>query len=94
MWKYRIWRTKLKLTYSHSKYNENLKEVKDIVNNLKTTITPKENYALKSEDKDMLTTYIDSVSKTNNKFKKALTLSITLNNADKELKKHRKMILN
>ena len=68
------------------------KEVKDIVDNLKTTLTSKEKYVLKQEDKDKLTTYIDSVSKTNDSFKKVQTLSITLNNVDEELKENREKI--
>lgn len=68
------------------------KEVKDIVNDLKTTITSKEKYVLKQEDKDKLVSYIDSVSKTNEEFKQIQTLSVTLSNVDDELKENREKI--
>ena len=62
------------------------KEVKDIINDLKTTLTSKEKYVLKKEDKDKLVSYINSVSKTNEEFKQIQTLSVTLSNVDEELK--------
>lgn len=68
------------------------KEVKDIINDLKTTITSKEKYVLKQEDKDKLASYIDSVSETNEEFKKIQTLSVTLSNVDDELKENREKI--
>ena len=68
------------------------KEVKDIINDLKTTITSKEKYVLKQEDKDKLVSYINSVSKTNEKFKQIQTLSVTLSNVDEELKENREKI--
>ena len=68
------------------------KEAKDIINDLKTTITSKEKYVLKQEDKDKLVSYINSVSKTNEKFKQIQTLSVTLSNVDEELKENREKI--
>ena len=68
------------------------KEVKDIINDLKTTLTSKDKYVLKQEDKDKLVSYIDSVSKTNEEFKQIQTLSVTLSNVDEELKENRKKI--
>ena len=64
------------------------KEVKEIINDLKTTLTSKEKYVLKQEDKDKLVCYIDSVSKTNDEYKKIQTLSVTLNNVDTEIKEN------
>ena len=68
------------------------KEAKDIINDLKTTITSKEKYVLKQEDKDKLVSYINSVSKTNEEFKQIQTLSVTLSNVDDELKENREKI--
>lgn len=68
------------------------KEVKEIITNLKTTLTSKEKYVLKQEDKDKLVSYIDSVSKTNEEYKKIQTLSVTLNNVDTEIKENRDKI--
>ncbi len=64
------------------------KEVKEIITDLKTTLTSKEKYVLKQEDKDKLVSYIDSVSKTNDEYKKIQTLSVTLNNVDAEIKEN------
>ena len=68
------------------------KETKKIVNDLKNTLTSKDKYVLKQEEKDKIISYIDSVSKTNEEFKKVQTLSITLNNVDSELKENREKI--
>ncbi len=68
------------------------KEVKEIITDLKTTLTSKEKYVLKQEDKDKLVSYIDSVSKTNDEYKKVQTLSVTLNNVDTEIKENRDKI--
>lgn len=68
------------------------KEVKEIVTDLKTTLTSKEKYVLKQEDKEKLVSYIDFVSKTNDEYKKIQTLSVTLNNVDTEIKKNRDKI--
>ena len=68
------------------------KEVKEIINDLKTTLTSKEKYVLKQEDKEKLVSYIDSVSKTNDEYKKIQTLSVTLNNVETEIKENRNKI--
>ena len=68
------------------------KEVKEIITDLKTTLTSKEKYVLKQEDKDKLVSYIDSVSKTNDEYKKIQTLSVTLNNVDTEIKENHEKI--
>jgi hypothetical protein len=68
------------------------KEVKKIINDLKTTLTSKEKYVLKQEDKDKLVSYVDSVSKTNEEYKNIQTLSVTLNNVDTEIKENHEKI--
>lgn len=68
------------------------KEVKNIITDLKTTLTSKEKHVLKQEDKDKLVSYIDSVSKTNDEYKKVQTLSVTLNNVDTEIKENHNKI--
>ena len=68
------------------------KEVKEIITDLKTTLTSKEKYVLKQEDKEELVSYIDSVSKTNEEYKKIQTLSVTLNNVDTEIKENHEKI--
>ncbi len=68
------------------------KEVKEIITDLKTTLTSKEKYVLKQEDKDKLVSYIDSVSKTNEEYTKIQTLSVILNNVDTEIKENRDKI--
>ncbi len=45
------------------------KNVKTLVNDLKTTITSKDKYVLKQEDKDKIIKFIDKVDKTNNEYK-------------------------
>ena len=52
----------------------------------------KDNYILKQEEKDKLVSYIDSVSKTNEEYKKIQTLSVTLNNVDTEIKENHEKI--
>ena len=68
------------------------KEVKEIITDLKTTLTSREKYVLKQEDKEKLVSYIDSVSKTNEEYKKIQTLSVTLNNVDTEIRENRDKI--
>lgn len=64
------------------------KEVKEIITDLKSTMLKKEKYVLKQQDKEKLVSYIDSVSKTNDEYKKIQTLSVTLNNVDTEIKEN------
>lgn len=52
----------------------------------------KDNYVLKQEDKEKLVSYIDSVSKTNDEYKKIQTLSVTLNNVDTKIKENHNKI--
>ena len=85
--------TKLEIANKKSlELDNNSKEIKNIVDNLKTTITNKDKYVLKQEDKDKLITFIDKVDKTNNEYKNIQNLSVTLNNVDEELKENREKI--
>ena len=85
--------TKLEIVNKKSlELDNNSKEVKNIVDNLKTTIINKDKYVLKQEDKDKLITFIDKVDKTNNEYKNIQTLSVTLNNVHEELKENREKI--
>jgi len=72
--------------------DNNTKEVKEIIDDLKPTMLKKDNYILKQEDKEKLSTFLDSVSKTNEEYKKIQTLSVTLNNVDNEIKENHKKI--
>ena len=71
---------------------ESTKDVKTIVKDLKTTLTSKDKYILKQEDKDKIINFIDKVDKTNNEYQNIQELSITLNNVDEELKYNREQI--
>ena len=83
------------LEIASKKSNEldnNSNEVKNIVDSLKTTITNKDKYILKQEDKDKIDKFIQQVDSTNNEYKETQELSITLNNVDTELQENRKKI--
>ncbi|MGN1298534.1 MAG: hypothetical protein ACI4UE_00905 [Candidatus Scatovivens sp.] len=69
-----------------------LKEVKEIINDLKPTLIKKDNYILKQEDKDKIEKYINQVDKTNDEYKNIQTLSITLNNVDNQIQENQKEI--
>ena len=71
---------------------EKIKDVKTIVKDLKTTLTTKDKYILKQEDKNKIINFIDKVDKTNNEYQNIQELSITLNNVDEELKYNRELI--
>lgn len=71
---------------------ESTKDVKTLVIDLKTTITSKDKYILKQEDKDKIINFIDKVDKTNNEYQNIQELSITLTNVDEELKYNREQI--
>lgn len=72
--------------------DNNSNEVKDIVNNLKTTLTNKDKYVLKQTDKDKIDKFIQQVDSTNKEYKKMQKLSITLNDVDTELQENREKI--
>ena len=71
---------------------ESTKYVKGLVNDLKTTLTSKDKYVLKQEDKDKIIKFIDKVDKTNNEYQNIHELSITLTDVDEELKYNREQI--
>lgn len=71
---------------------ESTNNVKTLVNDLKTTLTSKDKYVLKQEDKDKIIKFIDKVDKTNNEYQNIQELSITLNSVDEELKYNREQI--
>ncbi len=71
---------------------ETTKDVKNLVKDLKTTLTLKDKYILKQEDKDKIINFIDKVDKTNNEYQNIQELSITLTNVDEELKYNRERI--
>ena len=72
--------------------DDNSKKIKKLVDNLKPTLTNKEKYVLKEEDKKKLEDYIESVNDTNKDYKNMKALSIILDNVDYELKNNRKKI--
>ncbi len=71
---------------------ESTKDVKELVEDLKTTLTSKDKYILKQEDKDKIIKFIDKVNKTNSEYQNIQELSITLTNVDEELKYNREQI--
>ena len=71
---------------------ESTKDVKELVEDLKTTLTSKDKYILKQEDKDKIINFIDKVNKTNSEYQNIQELSITLTNVDEELKYNREQI--
>ena len=67
-------------------------EIKEIVDNLKTTITSKDKYVLKQDDKDKINNFIQQVNSTNDEYRKMQKLSVTLSNVDTELQENREKI--
>ena len=72
--------------------DNNSNEVKEIVDNLKTTITSKDKYVLKQDDKEKIVNFIQQVNSTNDEYKRMQRLSVTLNNVDTELQGNREKI--
>ena len=72
--------------------DNNSNEVKEIVDNLKTTITSKDKYVLKQDDKEKIVNFIQQVNSTNDEYKKMQRLSVTLNNVDTELQGNKEKI--
>lgn len=73
-------------------FDNNSNEVKKIVDNLKTTMTSKDKYVLKQDDKDKILNFLQQVNDTNSEYWKMKELSITLNNVDDELNNNRDKI--
>lgn len=71
---------------------ESTKDIKTLVKDLKNTLTSKDKYILKQEDKNKIINFIDKVDKTNDEYQNIQELSITLNNVDEELKYNREQI--
>ncbi len=72
--------------------DNNSNEVKEIVDNLKTTLTSKDKYVLKQDEKDKIVNFLQQVNSTNDEYKKMQKLSVTLNNVDTELQENREKI--
>ena len=72
--------------------DNNFNKVKEIIDNLKPTLTNKEKYVIKQEDKDKIINFLEQVNSTNSDYKKVQKLSITLNNVDEELNNNRDKI--
>lgn len=72
--------------------DSNSNEVKEIVNNLKTTLTSKDKYVLRQDEKAKIVSFIQQVNSTNDEYKKIQKLSVTLNNVDTELQENREKI--
>ena len=72
--------------------DNNSNDVKDIINNLKTTFTNKDKYVLNKDDKDKIDKFIQQVDLTNKEYKKMQKLSIILNNVETELKENREKV--
>lgn len=86
---------KEKLENANNKSKElssNTNDIKNIINNLKTTPLRKDNYIFKEEDKDKLINYLDKVDKTNQEYQNINELSITLNNVNDELTENKNKI--
>ena len=72
--------------------DSNSNKVKEIVNNLKTTLTSKDKYVLRQDEKAKIVSFIQQVNSTNDEYKKIQKLSVTLNNVDTELQENREKI--
>jgi len=72
--------------------DNNSKEVKTIINNLKSSKLNKDNYILNINDKDKLISFISQVENTNNDYKDIQKLSVTLKDVGNELVENRKQI--
>lgn len=72
--------------------DNNSNEVKEIVDNLKTTLTNKDKYVLKQDEKDKIVNFIQQVNTTNDEYKRMQKLSVTLNNVDIELQENKEKI--
>ena len=69
--------------------DNNSNKVKEIVDNLKPTLTNKEKHVIKQDDKEKIVNFLEQVNNTNSEYKKMQELSIILNNVDEELNNNR-----
>jgi len=65
---------------------DNSKDIKDTINKLKQSKLNKDNFILTADEKESLIEYIDKVDKTNNDYNKLQPLSVSLNNANEQIK--------
>ena len=72
--------------------DNNAKETKDIVNNLKLAFDRKDNYVITQECKDKINNFIYQVENTNKEYKNIQKLSTTLTNVDSSIKENNKKI--
>ena len=72
--------------------DNNSNEVKEIVDNLKTTFTSKDKYVLNKDDKDKIDKFLQQVDLSNKEYKKMQKFSIALNDVDTELQENREKI--
>lgn len=68
------------------------KEAKDIVNNLKLAFGRKDKYVITQECKDKINSFISQVENTNKEYKNIQKLSTTLTNVDSNIKENNKKI--
>ena len=68
------------------------KEAKDIVNNLKLAFGRKDKYVITQERKDKINSFISQVENTNKEYKNIQKLSTTLTNVDSNIKENNKKI--
>ena len=72
-----------KINIKSLELENNSSEIKDIVDNLKPTISNK--YVLKQNDKDKILNYIEQVNNTNNDLKKVKDLPVSLSNIEDKI---------
>ena len=72
--------------------DNNVKEAKDIVNNLKLAFGRKDKYVITQECKDKINNFISQVENTNKEYKNIQKLSTTLTNVDSSIKENNKKI--
>ena len=68
------------------------KEAKEIVNNLKLAFCRKDKYVITQECKDKINSFISQVENTNKEYKNIQKLSTTLTNVDSNIKENNKKI--
>mgnify|MGYP002536262447 CR=1 FL=1 len=74
--------------------NNDSNEIKQLMNNLKTTFTNKDKYVLNKDDKDKIDKFIQQADSTNEEYKNFQKLSIALNDVDTELQENSFLIHN
>lgn len=81
-----------KIDIKTNQLDNNSSDIRNMVNNLKNTLTSKDKYVLKETDKNRILNYLDQVNDTNNDYKKIKELSIALNNVNDELNDNKEKI--